>query len=174
MTAEEKAKLQWYAGRTAELAHGTSSSVTTDVAQATALLLKSAFIEDFPAAMPALAATRAQRTPVDPAAGVALMVTEGPKLWAILHPRALAWDKAGPHTDAEIAAEMTWLVQFARSIPCQICATFFYQYLAVHPTDFTKYLAWTVDLHNTVNAKPNLKKPTLTLEQAIARWTPAK
>jgi hypothetical protein len=79
-----------------------------------------------------------------------LMAVAGPKAWGILHLRTLL-----PVLDA--AAEVEWLKNFGKSLPCGECAFFFASYLSLHPAEFDRegfsYFHWGVDLHNAVNEK---------------------
>jgi hypothetical protein len=88
-------------------------------------------------------------------------VAEGPKLWAELHTRGIQ-EKIDP------AAELKWLEDFFRRVPCGECRTFSRKYTKEHPPDFENYFAWGVGFHNAANAK--LGKPQVPLDEAIKLW----
>lgn len=84
----------------------------------------------------------------------------GPKRWAELHAFALT------ATPGELAE---YLKYFRVRVPCGTCRGHLTAFLRANPPgQAPDPFAWSVDLHNTVNAK--IGKPTITVEQARARW----
>ena len=89
-------------------------------------------------------------------------------LWAELHINAIM------HTGT---SDAVYLAGFHRRIPryttgCS-CQEFWGNWVKAYPPKFTpigEYFAWTVRAHNAVNAK--LKKPQITVEEAIKIWKP--
>ena len=89
------------------------------------------------------------------------LLPNGPELWSKLHRRAIA------HEGVDDSA---WLSDFAEQIIGRCpCRKQWEQDILATPPDFTNYFAWTVAMHNRVNAR--LGKPILTVEEARARWT---
>jgi hypothetical protein len=90
------------------------------------------------------------RTPADPPHEI---VPLGPWLWKLLHDRPQSF--AG---DAE--AELRWLAEFERRVPCGACRQHWRDLVRRHPPDLSSadaYYRWTVDRHNDVNRR--LDKP---------------
>lgn len=82
----------------------------------------------------------------------------GPNLWGALHTVCLA---------GTVTPE--FVQEFARVIPCQICATDFAVILSQTPFSETDPFEWSVRVHNQVNQK--LGKPVVSVEKARARWS---
>ncbi len=79
----------------------------------------------------------------------------GPRLWADLHRR--------------VQPNKEWLEGFVRSIPCGICRAHAKEWIGQNEPEFGQgWFAWTVRLHNDVNAR--LDKPQVTVPQARQRW----
>jgi len=89
----------------------------------------------------------------------------GPNLWGTLHLLCLA----GTITP-------NFVQEFARVIPCPMCAGHFAEVLKENPlpdsNDSLVLFRWSVHVHNLVNAR--LGKPIVTPEQAMERWTTIK
>ena len=91
-------------------------------------------------------------------------------LWAELHKRALNFKGA---------QDRVYLMNFKNRIPrtttgCR-CKEFYVIWMRQNPPKFGEngeYFAWTVALHNAVNAK--LGKPTYTVEQAKRFYSDSK
>jgi Erv1 / Alr family len=82
----------------------------------------------------------------------------GPNLWGTLHLLCLT---------GSITPE--FVQEFAKVIPCPMCASHFQALLITDPFPDTEQFEWSVRLHNVVNER--LGKPSFTVEQARARWT---
>lgn len=88
-------------------------------------------------------------------------VTQG--LWKELHVRAINW-KGGDDSE--------WQVAFERRVPCGQCKSHWSFFKCKYPPDYARYFAWTVDAHNSVNAR--LGKEILSQDQAFVIWSNAK
>lgn len=84
----------------------------------------------------------------------------GPNLWGTLHLMCLT---------GSITPE--FVQEFAKVIPCPVCAGHFQALLITAPLPDTEQFEWSVRLHNIVNER--LGKPQFTVEQARAHWTQA-
>jgi hypothetical protein len=79
----------------------------------------------------------------------------GPKLWAELH--------------AAERPSLEWFNNWLSRVPIYCgCADHFREILAANPIRFDDFVAWSVEVHNAVNA--NLGKPIFSLEEALQRW----
>jgi hypothetical protein len=79
----------------------------------------------------------------------------GPKLWAELH------------TAERLSLE--WFNEWLSRIPGYCgCVAHFLEILAANPVRFDDFFAWSVEVHNAVNAY--LGKPIFSLEEALQRW----
>lgn len=88
-------------------------------------------------------------------------VTRG--LWKELHLRAINWIGGD---DSE------WQVAFERRVPCGQCKSHWSLFKGKYPPDYAHYFAWTVDAHNSVNAR--LGKEILSQDQAFRIWSNQK
>jgi hypothetical protein len=90
------------------------------------------------------------------------MEIAGPIRWQTLHTRK--W--------SDPVADLEWLRgEFALSLPCGSCRSDFMAYLRDHPPRLDSpeaAFAWTVELHNSLNAK--LGKAAMTIEEARRLW----
>lgn len=90
--------------------------------------------------------------------------TEGPKRWAALHRRALAWDPA----TGDFKAEVAFIATLADGLGMCSCKKDWAEFIERVPPDLwttaDAYFAWTVTAHNEVNVK--LRKPIVTVEEA--------
>ncbi len=77
--------------------------------------------------------------------------------WGILHRYALQHPRPDP----------AWLDAFALRLPCTGCREHWQATVQRTPPG-DAFFAWTVMVHNEVNAR--LGKPLLTIEAALARW----
>lgn len=98
------------------------------------------------------------------------MKREGPKLWAVLHRRALSLDRAQTF-DPE--SELTWFKQsFLQMIPCGDCKTSYRAFVDKSPPETAlavrEVFKWTVALHNFVNSK--LGKAEISQDEARLLW----
>jgi hypothetical protein len=97
----------------------------------------------------------------------AMLVEKGPPLWTEWHQRALAFDPS------QAAAESAWIAtDFYQRIPCGDCKVSFNAILKQTPPDLSSadaYFAYTVTVHNTVNAKWNAQWPQKIPQKTI--WT---
>ena len=89
----------------------------------------------------------------------------GPNLWGTLHLLCLAG-----------AITPNFVQEFAKVIPCPMCAGHFTELIAENPLPVTDdnlvLFRWSVHVHNLVNAR--IGKPILEPEQAMARWISIK
>jgi hypothetical protein len=136
-------------------------------------LLAAEWQRRFPAVADAAAAARAARAQ----ATRDEMAIAGPKLWATLHTRALAYT-------GDAVAEIQWLATvFRAGIPCGECKVSFDEIMRKTPPVLNggpdAYFAWTVQAHNAVSAKLNKQRPTdrqhkiYTLADARVIWVKA-
>lgn len=120
--------------------------------------LKFAFTRTQPSpALPARAAKREQS-----AAGQS-RPRRRPATWDELHLRALRHDGSD---------DSAWLKDFGSRVRggCQ-CRSHWRKILRANPPRWSEYFAWSVEVHNAVNALPHLTKPQLALDQARAIWS---
>jgi hypothetical protein len=82
-------------------------------------------------------------------------------MWGELHRRALS-------PVADPAAELQWLDDFVKRLPCGECKTHWRKITGAHPPDFSDYFEWGVARHNDVNRL--LGKPEILLEAARDIW----
>jgi hypothetical protein len=82
----------------------------------------------------------------------------GPRLWDVFHKNA-----------AKGNITLEWLKHFHNKIPCGSCKSKFEKIVAENPPpqDATQF-AWSVRMHNFVNADPELNKPQMPLELAAS------
>lgn len=93
---------------------------------------------------------------------------EGPKRWAALHKRAIAWDPA----TGDPEAEMDFIRKLADGLGLCSCKRDWDEYLRQFPPDLSSaegYFAWAWEAHQSLNEK--LKKTGLTLDEARAMWS---
>lgn len=91
---------------------------------------------------------------------------DGPAVWARIHWRAV--DSAS-RFDPD--AEWSWLKAILFILPCGECKQHWNTFCASQPPDLSSaeaYFAWTVAVHNSVNAK--LNKPIMEIDDARRRW----
>jgi hypothetical protein len=86
----------------------------------------------------------------------------GPKLWGELHRFCLTAEARDPEKLTAHVGELR------RRLPCGECRAGLREWLAEDPPDASDPFAWSVRLHNWVNAKPSLNKPQLSVEEARA------
>ncbi len=82
------------------------------------------------------------------------LAEQGRELWSELH------------TSVTIEALAAWEERIP-NFECK-CKAFYNAWKIDHPPREGDFFAWTVELHNAVNAK--LSKPTLTLDEARQLW----
>ena len=99
---------------------------------------------------------------IDPEFAVVTSGQVGPKLWASIHTLA-----RGVNSAKKSAAFRKWLQALAPVFPCPVCAGHWARiaptFNATTPASAVK---WTVDVHNSVNAR--LHKPQLSDAAALA------
>ena len=88
----------------------------------------------------------------------------GPAAWRVIHWTAL-------HDPARIAGG-AWFARLSALLPCEECQEHFQARLAAHPPPDapSRLLAWSVRMHNSVNAA--LGKPVVTLAEAKRTFAP--
>ena len=92
---------------------------------------------------------------VDTVHNVESMITRtGPALWEDLH------TCEEPNED--------WLLVWESRIPCNQCRAWYFAWKLANPPRLNDWFAWSIELHNAVNAK--LERAVWTIEQARERW----
>ena len=87
------------------------------------------------------------------------------ELWIELHKHALEYTGTNDYA---------YISKFGKRIPryttgCS-CQEFWNKWIYLHPPDYNDYFAWTVKVHNAVNAK--LNKPQMSVEDALKIYSP--
>ena len=83
------------------------------------------------------------------------MEETGPSLWREIH--------------CHRAADGSFIQRIDQQIPCGDCRRHWQALLQQRPPEFSEgWFAWTVWLHNEINAR--LNKPLMTVEEAQAIW----
>lgn len=163
MTDQEKADFDFLTTHLVRLASTTGNMQTSPLATGCVVKLEAWAADKFPDIYVIATKVKAQIAIAQTTKhqSVDAMAILGPQMWEKLHQRL-------PVTDVQ--AEMKWLSDWAAQLPpsCD-CKSSLANFLRANPPDFVNYFAWTVKLHNAVNAK--LNKPQLTEEQARAIWT---
>lgn len=126
--------------------------------------------EHNPARDPSLPTLRARTVDVGERRSTAAGRSEGASrdaitrgLWQELHARA-----AGLRGEIDVLAELAWLADWSRRIPCGECGGHWFAWWDGRPADLAtpaRHFAWTVAAHNAVNAL--LGKPRMTLADAL-------
>lgn len=104
----------------------------------------------------------------DPAFSASGPACWGPLQWMALHQFARGYPRSNP-SPAQRAAVQSYVTALSSVMPCPRCASHWQQ---IAPTvvdaldDRKALLKWTIDVHNSVNAR--LGKPVLTYGQAVA------
>lgn len=89
-----------------------------------------------------------------------IMEKVGPPIWKDLHNYAKTWN-------GNVEEQSKFLETVKGRIPCGECKTFWVAHNHTHPAPTESadaFFAWTVEVHNKVNAK--LNKPTIDLAEA--------
>jgi hypothetical protein len=114
-----------------------------------------------------------------PVGRVPVAVTHNQRLWAELHTRAARDAYFVPSDSPVPEIENQWLTQFAKRIRCKKCRAHWLRLVRDNPPPFAdsshesritraSYFAWTVKLHNLINAR--IGKPILSLRVAKKLW----
>ena len=95
----------------------------------------------------------------------------GTRAWNRFHRKALSYPKYPCQCDIDSIYEF-YTVKFLEYIDCGNCRNDYIRNINSHPLRYasrSELFAWTVDIHNIVNAK--LNKPQLSYEQAYQNWS---
>ena len=97
----------------------------------------------------------------------------GPPLWDFLHTLTVIDFEDGAANERFGASRVENLRALRGAIPCERCVAIYDEHLALLNTvalvEPMALFRWGWALHNAVNRK--MRKPELTLEEALARWT---
>lgn len=94
------------------------------------------------------------------------ILLSGPRAWAELHLFALRHE-----TMRHGVSAASWFADWVSDLPFDGCPCkgHLHEFLAHNPPDWDRFFAWSVNLHNAVNAR--IGKLTIGLEQARELWS---
>jgi len=94
------------------------------------------------------------------------ILLQGPRAWAELHIFALRHE-----AKRQGVSEASWFENWVSDLPFDGCPCkgHLHEFLAHNPPDWDKFFAWSVNLHNAVNAR--IGKLTIGVEQARELWS---
>ena len=94
------------------------------------------------------------------------ILLQGPRAWAELHLFALRHEAM-----RRGVSEASWFENWVSDLPFDGCPCkgHLHEFLAHNPPDWDKFFAWSVNLHNAVNAR--IGKLTIGVEQARELWS---
>jgi hypothetical protein len=94
------------------------------------------------------------------------ILLQGPRAWAELHLFALRHE-----AKRQGVSEASWFENWVSDLPFDGCPCkgHLHEFLAHNPPDWDRFFAWSVNLHNAVNAR--IGKLTIGVEQARELWS---